>query len=140
MHERNDLLLRALGMATILVLSKPIHAEQMGYGEAEYLNSCAVCHGYYGKGDGALADELRQIPADLTILSKSNGGDFPYWQVFAVIDGRFAVESHGPRDMPVWGKRFLEGDEEKYGPVGGEAVTQERIHQLTEYIQSLQRR
>ncbi|TIV90259.1 MAG: cytochrome c, partial [Mesorhizobium sp.] len=33
-------------------------AQQMSNGQQEYLNSCAVCHGVEGKGDGPLADEL----------------------------------------------------------------------------------
>jgi mono/diheme cytochrome c family protein len=114
-------------------------AQKMTYGEAEYLNSCSVCHGEFGKGDGPLGDELMHRPADLTQLSKRNHGEFPYWHVFEVIDGRFSVPSHGDREMPVWGRQFLEGDQNEFGKVGGEAVTEERIHQLTEYVQSLQK-
>lgn len=59
--------------------------------------------------------------------------------MFAVIDGRDIVPSHGDREMPVWGRQFLEGDMELYGPAGGEIVTTERIHELATYIESLQR-
>jgi len=114
-------------------------AEEMSYGEAEYLNSCAVCHGLEGKGDGPLGDVLMKRPADLTHISDRNGGAFPYAHIFAVIDGRYAVPSHGEREMPVWGQQFLEGDQELYGQAGGEIVTTERIHELAGYIQSLQR-
>ena len=41
--------------------------------------------------------------------------------------------------MPVWGRVFLEDDAKLYGPSGGEIVTTERIHNLTGYIESLQR-
>lgn len=41
--------------------------------------------------------------------------------------------------MPVWGRQFLEDDVNLYGPSGGEIVTTERIHELTGYVQSLQR-
>ncbi|TIP52960.1 MAG: cytochrome c, partial [Mesorhizobium sp.] len=40
-------------------------AQEMSYGEAEYLNSCAVCHGLHGKGDGPLGNVLLKRPADL---------------------------------------------------------------------------
>ena len=110
----------------------------MSYGQAEYLNSCAVCHGPEGKGDGPLGDELMKRPADLTQLSRQNGGRFPYSRVFATIDGRYAVPSHGDREMPVWGRQFLEQDEKLYGPSGGEVVTTERIHNLAGYIETLQ--
>lgn len=114
-------------------------AQQMSYGQAEYLNSCAVCHGTEGKGNGPLRDLLVKQPADLTHLSARNGGNFPYSRVFAVIDGRYVVPGHGERDMPVWGRQFLEEDAKRYGPSGGEVVATERIHNLTSYIQTLQR-
>lgn len=114
-------------------------AQEQSYGEAEYLNSCAACHGLYGRGDGPLAEVLMKRPADLTALEKKNAGEFPYYQVFAVIDGRSIVSSHGSREMPVWGLQFLEDDSKTYGPIGGEAVTQERVHELTNYIATLQR-
>lgn len=109
------------------------------YGKAEFMDSCAVCHGVDGKGDGPMADELRKRPADLTRLSERNGGEFPYWRVFAVIDGRYIVPGHGDREMPIWGRQFLEKDAKVYGPNGGEIVTTERIHELAGYVQSLQR-
>ena len=114
-------------------------AQEMSYGAAEYLNSCAVCHGMDAEGDGPLTDVLMKRPPDLTGLAQRNGGRFPYQHVFAVIDGRFDVSSHGDREMPVWGRQFLEEDARLYGPSGGEVVTTERIHNLTGYIQSLQR-
>jgi mono/diheme cytochrome c family protein len=114
-------------------------AQEMSYGEAEYLNSCAVCHGSDAKGDGPLTDVLMKRPPDLTRLSERNGGRFPYQRVFAVIDGRYVVSGHGDRDMPVWGRQFLEEDAKVYGPSGGEIVTTERIHNLAGYIESLQR-
>jgi mono/diheme cytochrome c family protein len=113
-------------------------AQEMSYGQAEYLNSCAVCHGVDGKGNGPLRDLLMKRPADLTRLSKRNGGTFPYSRVFATIDGRYAVPSHGDREMPVWGREFLKEDAKTYGPSGGEVVTTERIHNLAGYIETLQ--
>ena len=114
-------------------------AQDKSYGEAEYLNSCAVCHGLEGKGDGPLGDVLVKRPADLTRLSKQNGGDFPYSRVFAVIDGRYVLPEHGEREMPVWGRQFLEEDAKLYGPSGGEIVTTDRIHNLAGYVELLQR-
>lgn len=114
------------------------NAQQVTRGELEYLDSCAVCHGLEGKGDGPLADELQRRPADLTVISRETGR-FPYWRVFAIIDGRYIVPGHGEREMPVWGQQFIEGDVKTYGPSGGAIVTQERIHELTGYVESLQR-
>ena len=128
----------ALTFLLVLVQSSG-WTEEIAYGQAEYLASCAVCHGEGGRGDGPLATELRTAPADLTMLSAANGGDFPYWKVFALIDGRYLVPGHGTREMPVWGREFLAGDEATYGPIGGEAITQERIHALSDYLAKLQR-
>lgn len=114
-------------------------AQEMSYGKAEYLNSCAVCHGVDAEGDGPLTDVLMKRPPDLTRLAERNGGRFPYSRVFAVVDGRFEVPSHGEREMPVWGRQFLEEDAKLYGPSGGEIVTTDRIYNLTNYIESLQR-
>ena len=45
--------MKAVTAMLCLVFSGPIGiAEEMSYGQAEYLNSCAVCHGVEGKGDG----------------------------------------------------------------------------------------
>ncbi|WP_256750088.1 cytochrome c [Mesorhizobium sp. Mes31] len=129
-------LLIALALATMPCQAS--WAQEMSYGQAEYLNSCAVCHGVDGKGDGPLRDLLIKRPADLTHLSERNGGTFPYSRVFATIDGRYAIPSHGRREMPVWGRQFLEEDAKTYGPSGGEVVTTERIHNLTGYIETLQ--
>ena len=114
-------------------------AQESSYGKAEFMDSCAVCHGPEGKGDGPLSEVLQTRPADLTRLSEKNGGEFPYNRVFAVIDGRYIVTGHGERDMPVWGRQFLDDDVKVYGPSGGEIVTTERIHELAGYVQSLQR-
>jgi mono/diheme cytochrome c family protein len=113
-------------------------AQDLGDAKSEYMNSCAVCHGPDGKGDGPLGDELMQRPSDLTRISRRNGGEFPYWRVYAVIDGRVMVPAHGERDMPVWGNQFLPADVKRYGPNAGEIVTEERIHELAGYVQTLQ--
>lgn len=128
-------------MATLFLPSicSAATGQEMNYGQAEYLNSCAMCHGESGEGDGPLANDLYKAPADLTRLSERNGGAFPAWLVFATIDGRHAANQRDYRDMPIWGDRFREDDARKYGPNAGEAATNERILQLTKYVQSLQR-
>ena len=81
-------------------------AEEVDAGKAEYLSSCAPCHGADGKGKGPLsANKLKTKPADLTALAKKNNGVFPVSAVYEAIDGRNAIESHGAREMPIWGCR-----------------------------------
>lgn len=119
--------------------AEPEPVPEISYGEAEFLNSCAVCHGIGGRGDGPLAEELKRQPTDLTRLRERNNGNFPYFRVFSVINGRFIVPGHGERDMPVWGREFLQEDTELFGAEDGEVVTNARIHQLAGYIESIQR-
>lgn len=127
-----------VAVAAAALLIRGAAAQEMSYGQAEYLNSCAVCHGTRGKGDGPMADELQKRPADLTRLSDKNGGVFPALRVYATIDGRFVVPAHGDRDMPIWGRQFLEEDRETYGQEEGEAISSQRIEKLTRYIETLQ--
>ena len=81
-------------------------AEEADAGKAEYLKSCAPCHGTDGKGTGPLSSRLKTKPADLTNFAKKNNGVFPVSTVYDAIDGRNAVASHGIREMPIWGDRF----------------------------------
>jgi mono/diheme cytochrome c family protein len=67
---------------------------------------CAVCHGAGGKGDGPAADALKKRPADLSQLTRKNGGSFPDLHVMNYIKGADVVAAHGSRDMPVWGSIF----------------------------------
>ena len=95
-----------IGAFAIIANSSAGHSQGIDVGKNEYLKSCAICHGMAGKGDGSIAQYLRRIPADLTKLSESHFGVFPFARVYDVIDGRFEVEIHGRRDMPVWGEAF----------------------------------
>lgn len=122
-----------------LLATAPARAQQMEYGQAEFLNSCAMCHGADGRGDGEYAINLSQRPADLTQLSRKNGGQFPFARVFGIIDGRYIVEGHEGRDMPRWNRLFLMEDLESYSPEEAEAITRERIRLLTLYVETLQR-
>lgn len=79
----------------------------MDMGKLEYEDKCAVCHGQDAKGNGPIADMLKQVPSDLTVLARNNGGVFPVGRVYGVIDGRQAVKLHGERTMPVWGRGYL---------------------------------
>jgi mono/diheme cytochrome c family protein len=75
-------------------------------GKKEFESNCATCHGLNAKGDGPQAEFLTTKPANLTILAKNNGGVFPAERIREIIDGRFEVAAHGPREMPVWGREF----------------------------------
>lgn len=93
---------------------------------------CASCHGMSGKGDGPAAGALKSVPADLTALSKKNGGKFPADRVSSILRGQATVTAHGNLDMPVWGPVFWHMSQ------GHEAEVHQRVANLTRYIESLQ--
>ncbi len=125
----------ALFSATI-ILSPTLAAadETIEAGRADFERHCAVCHGINAAGNGPLASYLIRKPADLTILQKKAGGEFPGDLVSAAIDGRADVATHGPREMPVWGYRFR--DTPDRNPEKGSA--DQRIRAITRYLESLQ--
>jgi mono/diheme cytochrome c family protein len=106
-------------------------------GQREFRHACAVCHGLGGKGESVMTslNLLTVHPPDLTQLSKKHQGQFPFWQVYRIIDGREEVKGHGTRDMPIWGAVFRqqEGDQriDESRAIG-------RILVIVYYIQSIQ--
>jgi mono/diheme cytochrome c family protein len=99
-------------------------------GAALFRTHCATCHGSAGRGDGAMAGQLRRLPPNLTTFAVRNGGVFPAERIRQVIDGT-GVAAHGDRDMPVWGavfKRSSRGD------------VSARIDALVRFLEALQQR
>jgi len=99
----------------------------------EMFNSyCASCHGADAKGEGPAAAALKSKPADLTALAKNNNGKFPTDRVMSILRGQATVTAHGNLDMPVWGPVFWRMSQ------GHPAELQQRVTNLTRYIESLQ--
>lgn len=111
-------------------------------GKQEFEVQCAVCHGMDAKGNGPYVPSLKVAPPDLTTLAKRNGGVFPVDRVSTVIDGRTEVAAHGPRDMPIWGKRFAVRAAEHYFdvPYDQEVYIRGKILALTDYLNRLQQK
>lgn len=115
-------------------------------GGVEFERSCAVCHGFDGKGNGVMSDSLTKKPADLTMLTKNNNGHFPFSEIYRVIDGSPEINIHGSRDMPLWGDRYRKEAKDyadrKYAPEIYD--TNERVYarglilELIVYINSIQ--
>lgn len=110
----------------------PVLAE---LGQEHFTQYCVSCHGEDGRGQGPVAGALKKPPADLTHIAARRGGRFPDGEIARFIDGRFAPEAHGSREMPVWGERFGERI-----PEAGvsEEITRGRIVVLVEYLKSIQ--
>jgi mono/diheme cytochrome c family protein len=106
-------------------------------GRAVYLGDCAACHGTKGRGDGPVAQALKQEPADLTSLAERSGGAFPRQYVRDVITGERRVPAHGDREMPVWNEQFLPTGS---GATVGAAIYAERhLEKVLGYLESIQR-
>jgi len=127
----------ALAAACLAGFGSAAVAQDMSAGKQEYDAACAICHGESGKGMGPMAPLLNIDVPDLTHLAAKNEGEFPYLQVFLVVDGRSGVRGHG-ETMPIWGERFSISAEEDFGVYGAEIVTRGRITVLVDYIESLQ--
>jgi mono/diheme cytochrome c family protein len=107
-------------------------AEVRAAGQQEYHRYCRTCHGETGKGDGIMARYLTVTPADLTQLRTKYGGQFPFWDVYATIEGRKMVTAHGDGEVPIWGALF------RWEEGGNNKVVRGRILQLVYYLQSIQ--
>jgi len=110
----------------------PIKSTSPASGKEMYTTYCAVCHGTDGKGGGPAASALKVPPTDLTLLSKNNGGKYPALKVTSTIRGEADLPAHGSKDMPVWGSLFWTMSR------GHEGEVQQRVANLSHYIESLQ--
>jgi len=127
-----------LAAALAAALAGPVNgADFSDYSGAElYHRFCASCHGAGGEGDGPVSRSFTVAVPDLTRISQRHGGQYPENWVYRVIDGREALVSHGPRDMPVWGVELWR---EQGADVTAGAKTRDAIARLVEYLHTLQR-
>jgi mono/diheme cytochrome c family protein len=134
----------AILLLTTLSLTATAFAQtaQTDRGQKEYEVQCSLCHGMDAKGDGVFNQVLKIVPPDLTVLTKKNGGVFPAERISSVIDGRVEIASHGPRDMPIWGKRYAVNAAEHFVdfPYAQEAYIRARVLLLVEYLSRIQQK
>jgi mono/diheme cytochrome c family protein len=109
-----------------------IKATSAASGKDMFTSYCAVCHGTDGKGGGPAASALKTRPTDLTLLSKANGGKYSALKVASTIRGTSDLPAHGSKDMPVWGPLFWSISN------GHDSEVQQRVTNLTHYVESLQ--
>ena len=137
-----------LGGALIGSTATLARAQEMGpggvvtNGKMEFRQYCAQCHGMSGTGTGPVAPALKKKPANLTLLSKNNGGVFPEKEVRDFIDGTKTAAAHGTREMPIWGNAFRLRQASMGAGYGGAGLTQAEVDQkvdtLVKYVKSIQ--
>jgi len=114
----------------------PVSKAPANDGKQMYVNFCAPCHGLNGKGQGPVAAALKRQPANLTLLSKNNGGKFPEAHIVSVLQFGAANPAHGTAPMPIWGPTFQKMDATTNLPPSD--VRTLRISNLSNYLRSLQ--
>jgi mono/diheme cytochrome c family protein len=132
------LLITALSPSTTTFAQK----ETVDVGKREFETHCAGCHGMDARGKGPNAISLGVAPPDLTLISKRNAGTFPTERIISVIDGRAQIESHGSREMPVWGDQYTSRAAEHFAgsPYDQEAFVRGRVLILVDYLSRIQQR
>jgi mono/diheme cytochrome c family protein len=133
----------AVGAATMAYAQQTGTAGQgADIGKYEYETYCAVCHAKDGKGSGPFSMLLTQKVPDLTVMSKNNGGVFPFNRAYEVVYGIANVPGHGTREMPIWGDVYKEKAPSQLGPYYQPSDTASyvrgRILALIGYISTLQ--
>jgi mono/diheme cytochrome c family protein len=103
-------------------------------GQEMYTSYCAACHGADGTGNGPAAPALKVPSTDLTTLAQKNGGTYRGLQVSTVLRGDADLPAHGHKDMPVWGRLFRSMSQ------GRDSEVQQRIANLNQYVESLQKK
>lgn len=116
---------------TVLV---PVDKTPAANGKQMYISYCASCHGVDGKGAGPVALSLQKQPADLSALSRNNGGKFPTQHVIAVLQFGSQAAAHGTAEMPVWGPVF--GRMDVNDPQS--SMRSLRISNVARYVETLQ--
>lgn len=139
--RKSKVCLAVAAVFAVAVLSSAMAgAQDTTIGKFTYEDRCAVCHGVLGHGNGPMAGALTPPPSNLTLLAKQSGGEYPFAQVYEVIDGRTSVTGHGSRQMPVWGSHFKteQSPALRFPGIDPEEIVQARIFGLVYYIQTLQ--
>lgn len=113
------------------IVKAPAPATSPANGSEMFKEYCAVCHGMDGKGGGPAAPALKVRPADLSQLTKKNGGKYPELKVVNFVMGDETVAAHGSRDMPIWGDVFRSMHND-------EATLKLRAHNIATFVGTLQ--
>ena len=123
-------------LITLLMLSIGTKAICRTDGKRDFEELCAQCHGANGTGEGRTLTEAN--PSDLTLLSRKNGGKFPFEHVYRIVDGREMTASHRRAAMPFWGQTLQKPGQQNTAE--SDAEVKARILDIVEYIKAIQKK
>ena len=103
-------------------------------GQEMFTSYCAVCHGTDGKGNGPAASALKVPPADLTALAQKDAGKYPA-MMFPACCG--ATPSWPPMAARSCGTA---GPRPACLSQGHDSEVQQRIANLNDYVESIQKK
>jgi len=129
--------MRGFFLAVLMILAAPLAAQDVERGARIFAESCAVCHGADGRGDGPMVEVLMIPPPDLTLIAARFGGQFPRIGVAWMIDGRDSILSHGG-EMPIFGRIFGAQSEILRSRGGQTLLTSPEIVDLVGYLEGIQ--
>lgn len=108
----------------------------------DFMTLCADCHNSDARGNGPLAKNLTKTPPDLTRIKQRAHGTFDEKAVYDWILGLKMTESHGSREMPIWGDwlmdEAIEGDTSLATAKAAEKEIERRVMGIVKYLESLQ--
>ena len=113
----------------------PVKQTNAASGQEMFNSYCAVCHGTDGKGAGPAASALKVAthgshPAQPPRMAEN----IRSMHVSSVLRGEAETPAHGSKDMPVWGPLF------RHLSQGHDAEVQQRIANLNQYVESIQKK
>lgn len=112
-------------LSSTLTVSNAIASENnqelVNKGRAEYEARCMHCHGENADGKGHLISFLKIAPADLTVLNKTNGGNYVTDKILKAVLGRHKA------------------GEDKKMPLLKDVLSIEKVYLISEYIKSVQK-
>lgn len=111
-------------------------------GREDFEALCADCHNADAKGNGPVAKNLTKSPPDLTRIKQRAHGVFDRKAVYDWILGLKMSQSHGTREMPVWGDwlmdEAMEGDTSLAQAKAAEKEVERRVKDIVKYLETLQ--
>ena len=129
--------------AAVVLISwvDPANAEPNG-ARQDFLELCADCHNADAKGNGPLAKNLTKVPPDLTRIQERANGVFDEKAVYDWILGLKMTDSHGSREMPIWGDWLMDEAVEDSTSLDAAKVAEKEVEQrimaIVKYLKTIQ--